>query len=1080
VSGLLGIHPRIKANKLAGISIQTSAVGVVIPIVYGQARVTGNLLYYTDFDAIAHTSQQNVGGKGGAGKIANTTYSYFASIIVGIAEGPIVGIVSGWEGSKKYTWADFTRLGYSLLTGTPGQAPWSYLTSKHPSDAIGYDSTACVVHSRWPLSDSATLNNNAWEVNGLYQIGGGILDANPADIIPDVLTNAARGVGFALSSLDDLSLYRQYCTAAGLFLSPVVNQQQPISSYLTEWAAATNSAVVWSGGLLKIIPYGDTPITGNGVTYTPNTTPIYDLTDDDFLAVSGQNPVQVTRKAVSDCYNWVQVQFDNRAKDYNSDIAEAKDQASIEATGLRQLPVVQLSSIKDPQIARTAAQLILQRQLYVRNTYTFKLGWRYILLEPMDLATLTDAGLGMNKTPVRITEISESAQGDLDVTAEDWPFGTAHATLYPQQVSAGFIPNANIAPGSVAAPVIFEAPPALSDARGPEIWIGVTGEGADWGGCDVWMATDGVTYKRVATLNGGSIYGALLSALPAYAGAPVLDTTDVLSVELFGENSQLASGTLSDVQNGVTLAYVDGEFLAYETATLTGAAEYSLATLNRGLYNSPAGVHGSSAAFVRCDQAIARVPFPMGARGQTLSFKFTSFNKYGGGEEGLADVSAYTHTFIGNTDAPLSPALSDRINPATGVVDVLFDGAEFANETRCAIRTDRAPTLTEILAGVSGGVGVQSGACLSVATVQPHTKFWIGGVSLNAQGVVGDPQIITSEWLGIGTTPQATVSFGAKSVSAAQITWPVTFGPATQRVYFFVSYTDADPNSGTTAGADVESLVGEVFTYYDRGEPGVVNGVVTLKVPIYLGTHWVTVTAVPIDALNQRGVKASVKSQGPGASPPSAPGAPTLTAGTATDNSDPTTVTFPSSGTAAAKIRPYLDGEPQADVAIGAWAYSGTQGYTFSGATVAPGTTHSLQASLVTSGGVEGPLSSAISMTCTGTSSGGAPGGGSALPTPSLTGYSYDVTGQQVLTGFAFGSGTPSGMVIKISRSITSGGTYVDQGIAASASPAAVSEGQLSTAHTIYYKATAHDPTGAYSDSSPSAFMSVTVPAGKS
>jgi hypothetical protein len=700
----------------------------------------------------------------------------------------------------------------------------------------------------------------------------------------------------------------------------------------------------------------------------------------------------------------------------------------------------------------------------------------------MDLVTLTDAGLGMFKTPVRITEISESADGELDVVAEDWPFGTAHATLYPQQVSAGFIPNANIAPGSVADPAIFEAPPALAEAHGPEIWIGVAGEGADWGGCDVWMATDGVTYKRLATLNGGSIYGTLLSGLPAYAGAPALDTADTLRVALLGENSQLASGTIEDAQNGVTLAFVDGEFLSYETATLTGTAEYSLTTLNRGLYGSPAGVHGSSASFVRCDQAIARIPFPMGKRGQTLSFKFTSFNKYGGGEEGLADVPAYTHTFIGATDAPLGPTLSDRIDPATGVVDVLFDGAEFADETRVVIRTDRAPTLEEALAGVSGGVGRQTGACYAVATVPVDVKFWIAGVSLNAQGVAGDLAVATSAFLGAGATPVPTVSFGAGVVQANQISWPVTFGASTKRVDFFVKWDDSDPDASTTAGADVESLVGERFTYYDRGEAAVVNGVVTLRVPIFKGSHWVTVTAIPIDGLNSRGPKASVKRQGPGASPPSAPNQPTIAAGTATSNSLPITVTFPAAGTVAARIRPYLDGEPQADVAIGAWAYSGTQGYTFSGSTLTPGSSHSLRASLVTSAGVEGPLSAAIAMTCTGNTSGSGGGTGSngKLPAPIAGSGTFSRLSQSAALAFTFGAGTPNGTHVQVWNSATIGGSYTLIGYDAVQSPAIVDVNQSMNPQILYYKLSAHDPTGLYAESDLSSAITVQVPAGSS
>jgi hypothetical protein len=90
-----------------------------------------------------------------------------------------------------------------------------------------------------------------------------------------------------------------------------------------------------------------TRITGNGVTFTPNVTPLYNLTDDDFIAGDGEDPVRVTRRPQSDVYNMVQVEFDNRAYDYNGDIAEAKDQNSIELYLLKPAPVIKAPFIKD-------------------------------------------------------------------------------------------------------------------------------------------------------------------------------------------------------------------------------------------------------------------------------------------------------------------------------------------------------------------------------------------------------------------------------------------------------------------------------------------------------------------------------------------------------------------------------------------------------------------------------------------------------------------------------------------------------------------------------------------------------------
>ena len=84
-------------------------------------------------------------------------------------------------------------------------------------------------------------------------------------------------------------------------------------------------------------------------------------------------------------------------------------------------PPLQAHEFTNATSAGIAAQLLLQRKAYVRNTYRFKLGWRYALLEPMDIVQLTDATLGLDRKAVRITAIEEDDNGELAITAEEIP-----------------------------------------------------------------------------------------------------------------------------------------------------------------------------------------------------------------------------------------------------------------------------------------------------------------------------------------------------------------------------------------------------------------------------------------------------------------------------------------------------------------------------------------------------------------------------------------------------------------------------------------------------------------------------------
>lgn len=652
--------------RLGALRVQQSSYGLSLPIVYGRTRIAGNLIWYGDFTAIAHTTTTSSGGKGGGGvSQQNTTYTYEAAVLLALCEGPVSGVVSIWQAKTRYEskvipahlndvdemvpeqiQPAIEQLALSFANGTPGQPTWSHLTTNHPAQALGYTSTALLYGANFALTTNAEVENHTFEVDAKLPYGGGVVDAEPSAIVQDLLTNAQYGAAFPADSLDNLSLYSDYCRAMGLFISPAFTEQQEAREHLKTITDMTNSACVWSEGRLKIIPYGDEEVTGNGVTYSPNLTPIYDLTDDDFIVSSeGEDPVKCDRRTPADAFNQVKVEYLNRSNAYNVEIVEAKDQANIEKFGLRPRDPVKMHGICDPGVARRAAQLLLQRSLYVRNEYEFRLGWRYVLLEPMDLVTLTDVGLGLDRTPVRIISVEEDAEGLLTLRAEDYPFGVASATLYPAQAGAGFSADYNASPGNVATPVFFEPPIELAGPTGLEVWCAVSGQSALWGGCHIWSSIDGETYKKMGTVHGGARYGRLSSVL-------MYDQLYGLELELDGRGGQLISGTPKDAQLLNTLCWVGdengGEFLAYQTATLTGFNSYSLSGLVRHAYDSVVATRPAGSSFVRVDDSIFKGdPIDWDLLGQAVYFKFTSFNLYGGGTQTLTEVPAYSYTITG-------------------------------------------------------------------------------------------------------------------------------------------------------------------------------------------------------------------------------------------------------------------------------------------------------------------------------------------------------------------------------------------------------------------------------------------------
>lgn len=638
-------------QRILSLQVQQSSQGLTLPVVYGRARVAGNLIWYGDFTTIETKTTTRQGGKGGGGvKQEDISYTYEAAVMMALCEGEIKGIGRIWRDKEKFE--SLSQLRLNLAKGGDEQPTWTHLQQpKHQAQAINYSGTAYIYSPNYELTKSAQIYSHNFEVIGKMGYSPSIPDANPSEIIRDMLTNQNYGCGFPAENLGDTGVYSVYCRAAGIFLSPVYSEQTEAQQNISELLEQTNSAAVFSQGRLKIVPYGDVKLSGNGAVYVPNLTPVYDLTDDDFIVSGAQDPLRVERKTNADAYNQIQVEYLDRANDYNIAVAEVKDQANIEQYGLRPKDAVKMHGICDAKVANHVAQLLLQRALYVRNEYEFKLGWKYCLLEPMDLVTLTDEGLGLNKTPVRIIEIEEDEEGVLTVKAEDFPMGAATATAYPTQPSLGYSADYNKSPGNAHAPVVFEAPLQLTGGE-PQIWLATAG-GDMWGGAEVWISTDGDSYTRIGATNKKARFGSLSAPL---ASGAVFDRANTLNVEISA--GQMTGGTEQDSRDLLTLCYVDGEFLAYETAELKGVGSYTLGNLTRGAYGSTIDAHAAGSQFVRIDETMFKYAVPANWVGRTVWVKLVSFNVFGSGVQELAEVPAYSYTIKG---APLGQIQNLRL-----------------------------------------------------------------------------------------------------------------------------------------------------------------------------------------------------------------------------------------------------------------------------------------------------------------------------------------------------------------------------------------------------------------------------------
>lgn len=389
------------------------------------------------------------------------------------------------------------------------------------------------------------------------------------------------------------------------------------------------------------------------ISYAPNLTPVYALTDLDFVDEKGdKDPVQVERADVFSLPTIQRVEVLSRDNRYSAVPVEARDQASIEIFGPRVGSTIQGHEICDEFVmGPLIAQTILQRELYVRTKFKFKLSWEYCLLDPMDVVTITDSNLGLSNYPVRIVGIEEDDKGLIAITAEELVTGVSTPAFYQNASPAGgFQQNAGVPAVAVNTPLIFEPPLGLTGGV-TQVWLGASGSegggGVQWGGANVYLSVDDVTFSQIGVVTAPLRQGFLTASL---IGAGGWDSADTLAVDLAESGGTLAGTSASAAAAGATLSLVDSELLAYQTATLTGGAAYHLTGLARGLGGSSPAAHSTGAPFARLDGAVLRYDLPASLAGQTLYFKFQSFNAFGGGTQDLSTCAVYVF------NAPASPS----------------------------------------------------------------------------------------------------------------------------------------------------------------------------------------------------------------------------------------------------------------------------------------------------------------------------------------------------------------------------------------------------------------------------------------
>ncbi len=523
--------------------------GDPIPVVYGQARVTGVPVYMGE-----PVRDVQVWG---SVDIPSSEFNMLhpgatATVVIAICEAPISSIGAVWCDGVRIEGSSFVGSAWNQSNQARRlvQYKWDPVTLwPVPDDHSAEHDTPIFISGSSPVAfpymdaRDADANGTTWaptaqmRANALtlrdgkipkleYYVYGrcwdaGLQGANPADVVVDVLTDARFGFGLTTGEVEvnlgsnglTQSGYRTYCTAMGFKVNRAITSKQEAAKLLEELMQSTNSEGVWSEGKLKIIPWGDTAIG----SFVPPSTSI--LLDENELGRQGnEDPIEVERTPDEEVFNeWPIALYDSSLGEFNESAYAYLDEAHQADHGTRTAEPVRNEWISIPSQAYRVSQFLALKSINLRGTYKFDLGLRWGQLDPLDYVTVRESITGVD-TLCRIKSIEESGRGRdarLRVEAYEWPLGVATAIdLTPQthdgwtgpvpvipdltgweRAAAFWTPAANM-PGSAAHYGLAYDPVA-------DILVAVGASAASYSlnGGSSWVAATGVpafTFRSVA------------------------------------------------------------------------------------------------------------------------------------------------------------------------------------------------------------------------------------------------------------------------------------------------------------------------------------------------------------------------------------------------------------------------------------------------------------------------------------------------------------------------------------------------------------------------------------------------------
>lgn len=641
---------KIEGPRLSDLSAPRSSYGSGIPIIWGKARVGGNLIWATKIKEVIKKSKKR--GKGLGPKTQTTNYTYFANFAVMLCRGPIVRVQRIWLNGKLVYAHGGSGNGFfntygRIYTGTDSQNPDPMLANTNPVVHNDYGFSAdpstraaqiVEYQNRYGISIS---NQTPGYRSRAYIVFEGLPLADYGNAIPTVSAEVV-----ADESVNLQQIIEDLCVEAGMkpgeydasalagipVTGFIIKNIQAINAALEELQSAYFFDVIRTQGVLRFVPQDR----GRSLVEP----------DPSLLAahVFGQERPDDYEKEVTTIETLpseVNVTFLDPDEDFSENTAIYRRQRAL-PDNKKDVSVQLVLTVN--QARQMAERLLFQQWIEQRVKFKLIFPPAMIHVEAGDLVRITVAGQATD-LEVRRVQVGANLLCEQELTISDKTFLGYARTLPVNPVTT------EIEVESDTILRIYDIG-LVSDADPEGLYYTGTGEGT-WRFGYLYASYDSLNYSLVNTIDTkgviGSVVGTLRDALPY-----VVDEITVLTVQLRSGDT-LESVTDAQLDLGLNKALVGNELIQFGRAVYLGNNQWSVSHLRRGIRGTAQYTTGHSAnedfvLFTGDDASVFVQEGTVSDVGRTYYFK--ALNSF----QTIDQVSPVTMPIVGNPYRPYPPS----------------------------------------------------------------------------------------------------------------------------------------------------------------------------------------------------------------------------------------------------------------------------------------------------------------------------------------------------------------------------------------------------------------------------------------